>query len=561
MKLKAIFLLICLVLLAGVLRFYKLGEIPNGLYQDETAIGWNAYSILKTGKDEYGTSYPIYFKSFGDYKLPTYIYSTIFPIWLFGLTPFAVRFPSAFFGTLVIPVFFFLVRKLTKNEQLALLSTFLLTINPWHVHYSRATFEVSIVLFLFTIGTLLFIHALEKKTGAFLGSVLAFILAIYTYNVTRLLSPLILLGLILLYRKNFKNINMTEKIGTLMFGLLMLLPFIATYLQKGGISSASGTLIFSSAAVHAPLLEFRSYFVHLPLVNKIVLNSLTLVFWQYLTNVINYFSIPFFFVMGSSHGNHGIGTDGLFFLFELPFIILGFYAFIKERQENIRALLLIAITTILVASLTRESPHATRSYSLLMFIPVISAGGILHFLHFLRKKSFHIQAIFSIAFLVLFTFSVAHYFLSYYVRFPIAYAKQWREEDKNVTQYIRNNWNTYDHIIIDSDAGFIYSSILFYLPFSPQEFQETNSRLPDDDEGMSDVRSFGKITYKKVDVIADSQIPNTLLITGPEKVPNSIRISKTFKYPTRPIVIALKQKIIQYPIQEVAYVAISSENQ
>ncbi len=56
------------------LHFYKLTSIPSGLNQDETSIGYNAYSVLTTGKDEYGKSYPIYFKSFGDEKLPVYIY-------------------------------------------------------------------------------------------------------------------------------------------------------------------------------------------------------------------------------------------------------------------------------------------------------------------------------------------------------------------------------------------------------------------------------------------------------------------------------------------------------
>ena len=89
-------ILLGIFVIAFILRFYKLGDVPNGLYQDETSIGYNAYSIMTTGKDEYGKIFPLYFKSFGDYKLPIYIYSAIIPIKLFGLNAFAVRFPSAF---------------------------------------------------------------------------------------------------------------------------------------------------------------------------------------------------------------------------------------------------------------------------------------------------------------------------------------------------------------------------------------------------------------------------------------------------------------------------------
>ena len=69
-----IFLITILIVIAGFLRIYKIATVPPGLNQDETAIGYNAYSILVTGRDEWGEKYPLYFKSFGDYKLPIYIY-------------------------------------------------------------------------------------------------------------------------------------------------------------------------------------------------------------------------------------------------------------------------------------------------------------------------------------------------------------------------------------------------------------------------------------------------------------------------------------------------------
>lgn len=56
-------ILLAILLLGTFLRFYQLGEIPLGLNQDETAIGYNAYSILQTGRDEYGVFMPLYFKS------------------------------------------------------------------------------------------------------------------------------------------------------------------------------------------------------------------------------------------------------------------------------------------------------------------------------------------------------------------------------------------------------------------------------------------------------------------------------------------------------------------
>src|SRR4051812_21166102 len=120
-------ILVFIFLIAFIVRFYGLANVPLGLQQDETSIGYNAYSILQTGKDEYGQSFPLYFKAFGEYKLPGYIYGSVIPIALFGLNEFSLRFLSAFTGFLTVVVFYFLLKKLfPKDSLLALMATALL---------------------------------------------------------------------------------------------------------------------------------------------------------------------------------------------------------------------------------------------------------------------------------------------------------------------------------------------------------------------------------------------------------------------------------------------------
>ncbi|MCX8008936.1 MAG: glycosyltransferase family 39 protein [Patescibacteria group bacterium] len=556
MKYKYIF--IGIVLLGFFLRFYKLGEIPNGLYQDETAIGWNAYSILKTGKDEYGKSLPVYFKSFGDHKLPVYVYLTTISVYLFGLTPFSVRLPSALFGSFAIPAFYFLVKKLTNNQKLAFISMLFLCINPWHLHYSRATFEVSIVLFLFIIGILCFFESLQKKHGMLILSAICFVVAIYSYNLTRLLSPFLFFTFLFFYRKQLHFISLKEKIITAIVIAILLIPFFFTYFDTGGVSSARGTLIFSSASVQAPILEFRSYFVDIPLVNKILFNSATLTIWQYITNIAKYFSVDFFFINGSHHGNHGIGTHGQFYLFELPMMLYGVYLSLQRKEKNFFPLFLVGLTTVLVASLTRESPHATRSFPLLIFLPVMSSYGFIHFIDTIIKQRRIVAYFFFTITMIAITFSVFHYFFSYYKRFPIFYAKQWRQQDRYVARYIEEHMDSYDRILIDTEARLIYSSLLFYLKFPPEEFHRTVIRKPDDSEGMSEVVSFGKFYYQHIDVETERKNEKTIIVTIPEKVPSHITPYKTFLYPQRPVVISKKQEILQYPTQDTAYAIVSS---
>jgi len=69
--------LMAVLLLAAALRLWSLASVPPHLTPDEAALGYNAYSILKTGRDEHGQFLPIIFKSFGDYKPGLFIYLTI----------------------------------------------------------------------------------------------------------------------------------------------------------------------------------------------------------------------------------------------------------------------------------------------------------------------------------------------------------------------------------------------------------------------------------------------------------------------------------------------------
>ena len=551
---------VLITLVAFFLRFWKLGEVPNGLYQDETAIGYNAYSIIQTGRDEYGKNLPLYFKSFGDYKLPIYIYATVPSVIMFGLTEFAVRAPSALFGALSVPLLGLLIYALTADKRLSIFGMLLLAVNPWHLHYSRATFEVSISLFLFMLGALLLHKSFYSKTrGLFLAGTVSFILALYTYNLTRLLSPLLFLVLLFFERDKIKSVSRTELIISAIASCVLLIPFLASLFNAGGASSASGTLILSSAAVQAPLLEFRSYFIYAPtFVTTLFMNKFILSLWQYINNIFSYFSVDFFFIRGSLHGNHGIGNVGLFYLFELPLIILGISKVIRKKMRWGIFIAAWGVIVIAVAALTRDVPHATRSFFLLVPLIVFSALGLKEIadqIHKIRKHFLKVSIITACALFV--SYNLFYYFSSYYGRFPTFYAKRWQASDKEVVKTILKNKDKYDKIIFDSKAGFPYTSYLFYSAYPPKDFQDSVKRQPDDSEGFSVVDSFGKFEFRDIDWTKDLKSPKTLILTTADRKPAELTPIKTFYFPKRPIVIAVKQEVLGYPFEEVSYVLVS----
>lgn len=555
-----IFILFLILTIGFLLRFYKLGAIPSGFYQDESAIGYNAYSIIKTGRDEHGQFSPLYFKSFGDYKLPVYIYSTVLSIQMFGLNEFGVRFPSAFFGFLTVAIFYFFVKELTKNKHLAIVSTGLLAVSPWHIHYSRATFEVSISLFLFVLGGLLLYKSFYNKIPfAFIGGTICFIIGFYSYNLTRLLAPALYLLFLIANRSHLKMISRKEQLFASVTAVVLIVPFIATFFQGGGVASAKGTLIFSSKAVQAPLIEFRSYLADYPLLAKVFFSTLPLTVWQYLQNIVSSFNTAFFFISGSTHGNHGIGNVGEFYLFQFPLTVIGIIIAFFRKQQWGKFLMFWALINILIVALTREVPHATRNFFLIVPLEILSGLGALTCIDWIKKiKKLKYKIEISVLCGALIIYNFVFYFASYYVRFPIFYSKQWRAQDKDVALYVKEVQDKYKKILFDSESGYIYTSLLFYLKYPPKEFQKSALWYADDSEGFSMLKSFGKFEFRQINWGNDLQ-KDVLIITTQEKKPARAFQLEEFFYPQRPVVFSVKQEIFQYPVRETAYVVVSSQ--
>src|SRR3990167_1382093 len=109
-------LLAGILALAFVLRVVGLSSFPPGFTPDEASFGYDAYSILKTGKDQWGKPFPLVLESFGDFKSPLYAYLTVPSVAAFGLNKFAVRFPNAILGTLAVLAAYLLAGKLFRSK-------------------------------------------------------------------------------------------------------------------------------------------------------------------------------------------------------------------------------------------------------------------------------------------------------------------------------------------------------------------------------------------------------------------------------------------------------------
>ncbi|PWU24306.1 hypothetical protein C5B42_00135 [Candidatus Cerribacteria bacterium 'Amazon FNV 2010 28 9'] len=568
MRKRIVLLLLVLTLSLGTfLRFFKVSTVPPGLEQDETSIGYNAYSILKTGKDEYGQSFPLYFKAFGEYKLPGYIYAAVIPIKFFGLTPFAVRSVSALTGTLSILLIFWIVQFLfhrhEARDEIALWSAFLLAINPWHLFFSRGAFEVTLALFLLLVGLFAFLKAIyEHRPYYVLITSITFLLSLYTYNISRVFVPLLCCALLCIYRKRVLRIPRTILGWCTGIFILGLLPFAFSLLSPGGVHAIQGTILFSSKAVQAPLIEMRSdVSLFSPLLAKLFFNSWLQSLWQYCINIMSYASVEFFFLSGSTQGDHGIGNMGQFYFVQLPLLFVGLFALIKRQTKTAVFLFFWCIATILIAALTREAPQATRSFNLIFSYTVLSAYGIWELRTWIVKQKQWIKIGIGLLVVSFFAYNCLYYFASYYIRFPLEYTKQWNALDPTVVQYMENVLKDYDVVYVDNRVNIPYTSLLFYSQYSPTFFQATQQRGTQDAQGFSPVKAYGNVIFDSIDWDKEIAKHNQriLYITTPQFLPakpDHINIVERFYYPPRPVILSQGEELYTSYDKELGFVAV-----
>lgn len=544
------------IILAIYLRFYNLAIVPNGLYPDESAIGYNAYSILQTGKDEYGIAYPLYFKSFDDFKLPVYIYLTAISINFFGENAFSVRFASALFGSLSVVGLMSLIYLLSKNKALTALTGIFITFNPWHLYFSRAGYEVNVATAFILFGVLFFVLATKYKLKLlFLAlSVTFFVLSVYTYNVTRLIAPLILLGLIFFYYKSFKVKKVIFMALSLFF--VGMLPFIFSFIalqSQSGFSAHSDSLIIGNAT-KAEIVETRSYFISLPpVIQKIFFNYYTLVAWTYLKNLVNFFSTSFYFIEGSDKPNQNINLMAMFYYFEFPLIIAGIYYAIKRKAKTIKPFAVWLVIVFLFGSLAKVYPNGTRTFPAVIPLVALSAFGLFSLISYVLKLKnllFRNAALFLITALVLYSYS--YFLLSYFVRSPIENAVDWRSEDKKATEYILQIEDGYDKVVFLEPSGFFYTSFLFYGSYPPEKHHDDSSYKQ---SGLvTTLERTGKFYFTDIDFSKEEVEKDTLYISHKHHVPEGVEVIKEFNYPIRPIGIYYDRKIGQLSVEDSAYV-------
>lgn len=525
-------LLVFLILIfAFFLRFYKILEVPPSLNWDEVSIGYNAYSILKTGRDEWGEFLPLHFKSYGEYKLPGQVYFSIPAIFIFGLSDFSVRITPVVYGTLTVLFLYFLTLELSKSEVIALVSSFFLAVSPWHIQLTRASFESSFALMWLVLGVLYLVKGLENRKLLFL-SALFLSFSMYTYNSSRGFIPVFLITLILFY---FKKVWRGKKgfLEPLVFFIILTLP-IFHFLVFGEGNARYKLVSVADEAGLIPRIEERRNISELPVfLERLIYNRYTFISYYVIKNYLAHFSFDFLFVSGAGHKQHHPQGIGQLYLIQAPFLLFGLY-FLFEKKNKYRWILIFwLLTAFIPASLTRDSiPHALRTLNATPVYQVITAMGIYYVFHYLKPVNFFTFYLLLFVSVFAFLYQFIRYQFYFYNQYPILYSRDWQYGNKRVVNYIGDNYNNYDLIVFTREYGEPHMFTLFYLNYDPFKFQNDSDLIRFETYDWVRVLKFDKFYFpdlgdegtKVSDIKSEFADKRVLFIATPDETPQGVKL-------------------------------------
>lgn len=462
-------ILFLVLVLAFGLRVFNVSSNPPSLNWDETSIGYNAYSILKTGCDEWGEFLPLHFRSFGEYKLPAQIYASIPAIAIFGLNEFGVRITPVVYGTLTVLLLYFLVNELFKKKEVSLISAFFLAISPWHIQLTRGSFESSFSLFWFVMAVWLLVKGLRNYKWIIL-SMIPFAISVYTYNTARVFTPLFLFAFYLLNIKfMFKNFKYMF-LSTLLFVVLML-PLVP-FALSGEASARYKLVSITDDAGLIPRIEERRNLSTMPaLVTKLIHNRYTYNTFYFSQNYIAHFTPDFLFISGAGHRQHHVQGVGQLYWIQAPFLLYGLYLLIKRKDWTLKVLLPWLFLAFIPVSMTNDSiPNALRTLIASPVYQIFTALGIYEFVK-LKKQTKLIVGLSVILLLV----NLYIFMNNLYLLYPLRYSRDWQYGNKQVLEYVKNNQDKYDLIVFTRAYGEPHIFTLFNLQYDPKKFQQIDN--------------------------------------------------------------------------------------
>lgn len=520
--------LILILILGASLRIWGLQSSPPGFNADEASLGYNAYSLLKTGKDEWGQSFPLVFKSFSDYKPGIYVYLVMPFVASLGLTEMAVRLPSIIVGILSILLIFLLSKAIFDKKLVNLSSALLLAISPWHIHYSRGAWETNLATFFIILGVLSFLWGLRNWRWFFILS-LSLTVSMYSYQATRVVVPALVAALALVYREQLLS---KKIIVPAVFSFILIIPLILLIFSSRGSARFQGVSIFSDLGpINRINRERGEHEDPGSLYSKLYHNKLIAYSFNFLENYLDHFTPSFLFISGDPIQRNNIPELGQLNFFEIVTLTIGLIMLLTKKFLHKKIILVWLLVSPVASALTFQTPHALRAHNMVIPLTLISSLGLGVLVEKIWTLKRYLKISLTSILVVTMLYFGAKFVHQYLVHLPKQYALEWEYGFSKLIPKLLEKESDYQKVVITTRYDQPYILLLFYSRYDPLKYQTSPKVEGDNQFGFSTVLSFDKYEFRRFNKEEINNSKNTLFVGTEEEVDNAGRIIDTINFP------------------------------
>ncbi len=508
--------LVVILILASVLRFWDLAGNPPGLTWDEAAFGYNAYSIAQTGRDEYGNLLPLNLKSFGDYKPALYAYLTIPFVATLGLNEVAVRLPAVLFGIGLVFLTYLLINQLFNNKFLSLCCAFMMAISPWAIIFSRPAIEASVTLFLIVLGTLFYLKGLTKPPFLIFSAV-SFAVGLFSYQSARLFIPILIFGLIIIYRKQIKYSRYLLLSAVILLVSGLLTAFLLFGLGQSNRLAAMNFFAYQRSVEEVNQIAFEDG------LNKdnIHFQILHGEWWSYVRGLFEryfiYYAPKMLFVDGDYNPRHSLPDVGPLYYFSIVLVPLGIIYLLKYKKGNL--IFFWLFTASLPAVFSRDLISLFRALNMVLPVIVLEGIGLYSLITILKQKTGRLFYV-SIALLIMvIVFNFLIFLDQYFIHARREYSEFWLYGYKPMISDLMKIKDKYNKVVITDSWGQPYIYYLFYTKYPPADFQK-QAVLDQPTVDVGTVRKIDNVDLRHIYWPSDRGLKNSLFVGTPDELPD-----------------------------------------
>lgn len=481
--------LLVIILVTLFLRTYHLSTVPPSISLDEMPFGYNAYSLVHTGRDEYGAVLPFTLRSYDDYRPALLSYLIIPSIQIFGLNAFGIRFESVILSLLTLIALYRIVLLLFKishtspKKQLnhtarivALVTISLYAISPWNIYLSRLALDTNAGLTFFSVGLWIFLeYVVNKKLLLILASAFFFAVSFYAYNGIKVFVLLFLLTLVIVFYKTLLERKKEVMTAAIVF-LIILTPLSLTFLDKTNLIRFDSLDFFTQE--QPTVLQTSSQrllYENNDLLGKIFDNRRISIVPLFITNYLINIDPTWLYADDYEHQTYKTPDFGLFYLFELPLLLFGISYILKQNiftKKIVTLLIAWMLFSIVPAAITYDTPNAVRIYTALPAFLIFEGCGGYFLLQWIHQQKTAIRMFMSAGISLIILISFVWFLHAYFVLLPFQYSQAFSYGAADAITYTTAHENSYKHIVISNkgDLKFSYIYYLFFTKYDPGKY-------------------------------------------------------------------------------------------